>query len=88
MFSIHRHRKKFVILLLLALMMTLPISQPVEAQGNEKELFLVAQKAFDDGFYDVAIRYIDQFMVQYPKTDKLIQAKLLLGQCYFFKNKY
>ncbi len=59
-----------------------------QTQEGEKELFLVAQKAFEDGFYDVAMRYITQLFNQYPKTDKHIQANLLLGQCYFFKSQY
>lgn len=60
----------------------------VHAQINEKELFFVAQKAFEDGFYDIAIRYIEQFTQQYPQSAKQVQAKLLLGQCYFFQNQY
>lgn len=64
-----------------------PVS-PGQTQNDEKELFLVAQKAFEDGFYDVAIRYIDQFLEKYPQTEKRIEANLLLGQCYFFKNQY
>ncbi len=58
------------------------------AQINEAELFFVAQKAFEDGFYDIAVRYIEQFTQQYPQSAKQIQAKLLLGQCYFFQNQY
>ena len=58
------------------------------AQTEESELFLVAQKAFDDGFYDIAIRYIQEFFEKYPQTQKRIQAQLLLGQCYFFKGQY
>ena len=58
------------------------------AQGQEEELFLVAQKAFDDGFYDVAIRYIEQYLQQYPQTERSVPAKLLLGQCYFFQSQY
>ena len=55
---------------------------------DEKELFLVAQKAFEDGFYDVAIRYINQYLEKFPQTEKRMEANLLLGQCYFFKNQY
>jgi len=62
--------------------------QPIYAQENEKELFIVAQKAFEDGFYDVAMRYIDQLLNDYPQTQKRIEANLLLGQCHFFKNQY
>jgi len=57
-------------------------------EDSETELFLVAQKAVEDGFYDVAIRYTEQFLEQYPNTEKRMQANLLLGQCYFFKEQY
>lgn len=60
----------------------------VGADQTEDELFLVAQKAYEDGFYDVATRYIEQFQQKYPASPKSVQAKLLLGQCYFFKNQY
>jgi len=56
--------------------------------GQEEELFFVAQKAFEDGFYDIAIRYTNDFLEKYPATAKKVQAKLLLGQCYFFKSQY
>ena len=62
--------------------------KPVEAQSKERELFIVAQKAFEDGFYNVAIRYINQLLSEHPKTDKQVQSQLLLGQCYFFQAKY
>ncbi|MBF0478174.1 MAG: tetratricopeptide repeat protein [Candidatus Omnitrophica bacterium] len=58
------------------------------AANSDEELFLVAQKAFDDGFYDISIRYIEQLMKEYPQTTKIIESKLLLGQCYFFKSEY
>lgn len=61
---------------------------PARAQTDDKELFLVAQKAYEDGFYDVAVRYIDQLLTQHPDTNKRIEARLLLGQCYFFKSQY
>ncbi len=61
---------------------------PLPAQPSEKELFLVAQKAFEDGFYDVATRYIQQMQEQFPQTDRRVESNLLLGQCYFFKGQY
>lgn len=64
------------------------ISSSVQAQTNAQELFIVSQKAFEDGFYDVAIRYIEQLFQDHPQTDKRAQAQLLLGQCYFFKHQY
>ena len=63
-------------------------AQAPSTSAEETDLFLVAQKAFDDGFYDIAIRYIDEFLQKYPKSEKQIEVKLLQGQCYFFKSQY
>lgn len=68
--------------------LTLSSVSIAEAQNNDSELFLVAQKAFEDGFHDVAIRYVTQLLEEFPETQKRIQARLLLGQCYFFKSQY
>ena len=76
---------------LAVLAMTIVLSfSPLSARADQQqdELFLVAEKAFDDGFYDVAIRYVDQFQQKYPESSKKIQVQLLRGQCYFFKNQY
>jgi len=84
------HRIKLLVIIVTGLFTSLCASAPlVRAQDNdEAELFLVAQKAFEDGFYDVSMRYINQLFEENPKTEKHIQAKLLLGQCYFFKSQY
>lgn len=78
----------FLMILAAGLSLAGLIAPPARAQNAEKELFLVAQKAFEDGFYDVATRYIHQLLEEYPQTEKRIQASLLLGQCYFFKGQY
>lgn len=86
--------KKFVVGALLAVFfvggfVSNPAVVMAETQASpEEELFFVAQKAFDDGFYDVAIRYIEQFLQKFPATEHYAQARLLCGQCYFFKNQY
>lgn len=64
------------------------MSGPVQANVDEEELISTAQRAFNDGFHDVAIRYLEQFVPRYPDSPKINQAKLLLGQCYYFKNQY
>ncbi len=67
------------------------IPQVCLAQSNaadEKELFFIAQKAFDDGFYDIALRYIEQFLTDFPQSSYVSKANLLKGQCFFFKNQY
>ncbi len=86
-FYIYRRQLTTIIITTL-LWLSLYIVPRAYAVQEAKELFFVAQKAFEDGFYDVAIRYINQLLAQYPDTENSIQAKLLLGQCYFFKNEY
>ncbi len=60
----------------------------VYAQTDEDELFSTAQRAFDDGFHSVALRYLEEFLPKYPQSPKINQAKMLLGQCYYLKNDY
>ncbi len=63
--------------------------QMVFAQpAQDQELFSTAQRAYDDGFHDVAIRYLEEYMQTFPQAEKITQAKFLLGQSYFFKNQF
>ncbi len=78
--------KKFLCILAIGSLCLTPVQ--ITFADDETDLFSVAQKAFDDGFNDVAIRYINQFLAQYPQSQKTVQAKILLGQCYFFQNQY
>jgi len=65
-----------------------PAASFAQTQDQEKELFLLAQKSFEDGFYDIAMNFIDQLFKTYPDTTRGVEANLLLGQCYFFKSQY
>lgn len=60
----------------------------VAAGANEKDLLVVAQRAFEDGFYDVSLRYVNQLLTEFPQTTKIVEAHLLEGQSYFFKKQY
>jgi len=79
---------KKIIFILVCAAFCLSLLRPVFADEKEDELFFVAQKAFEDGFYDVALRYLDRFLKDYPQTSKRAQVELLIGQCYFFDNQY
>lgn len=84
-----RRAKKYnLTIIVFFLMLSVLAGRKVCAENSAQEIFLIAQKAFDDGFYDVAIRYINQLTQDYPQTDKIIQANLILGQCYYFKHQY
>src|SRR4030042_4990442 len=56
--------------------------------SKEEESYFVAEKAFDDGFYDVALGLFERFLKNYPASSKAAQINLLIGQCYFHQNRY
>ncbi|MBF0571606.1 MAG: tetratricopeptide repeat protein [Candidatus Omnitrophica bacterium] len=58
------------------------------AQSSETDLLSAAQQAFNDGFNDVAKRYLEDFLDKYPQSLDLSKAKLLLGQCDFLRGEY
>ncbi len=74
--------------LLIALVLLFPPSLALASASNEKELFVVAQRAFEDGFYDVSLRYVDQLFKEFPQNARQTEGHLLEGQCYFFKKEY
>lgn len=74
--------------LILTLLILSLAPRPLPAQTSDRELFLVAQKAFDDGFHDVSLRYLAQLLKDYPQTGYRVRGNLLAGQCYFFKSQY
>lgn len=55
---------------------------------KQEELLFVAQKALEDGFYDVSLGYLEQFLKDFPQTEKRPQVYLLLGQCYLNQDRY
>ena len=62
----------------------------LEASDNDKEqeLLFVAQKALEDGFYDVSLGYLERFLVDFPQTEKRAKVYLLMGQCYLHQNQF
>jgi TolA-binding protein len=63
-------------------------SHPASAQSAESDLLTAAQQAFNDGFSDVAIKYLDDYLEKFPESPHLPTAKLLLGQCDFLRGEY
>src|SRR5208283_1138014 len=79
------HRKIFWFILFIALVYTPHLGL---AQSTEIDLLSAAQQAFNDGFSDVATRYLEDFLDKYPQSPNLPTAKLLLGQCDFLQGRY
>lgn len=61
---------------------------PAFAQSTESDLLSAAQQAFNDGFSDVASKYLQDFLNKYPQSQNLPTAQLLLGQCDFLQGHY
>ena len=78
-------RKLFYFYLLIALVCAPHLGF---AQTTETDLLSAAQQAFNDGFSDVATRYLEDFLNKYPQSNNLATAKLLLGQCDFLRGEY
>ncbi|MDD5255492.1 MAG: tetratricopeptide repeat protein, partial [Candidatus Omnitrophica bacterium] len=64
---------------------------PAQAQqlsSKEAESLFVAQKAFEDGFYEVSLGLLERFLKNYPNSAKTPEVRLLIGQCYFYQNRF
>ncbi|MDP2937985.1 MAG: tetratricopeptide repeat protein, partial [Candidatus Omnitrophota bacterium] len=56
--------------------------------SKEEETLFVAKKAFEDGFYDVALGLFGRFLKNYPSSSKIPEVNLLTGECYFRQNRF
>lgn len=59
-----------------------------QSSGKEEESFFVAQKAFDDGFHELAISLLERFLKNYPGSSQYNTARLLIAQCYYYQSKF
>ncbi|MBN1912915.1 MAG: tetratricopeptide repeat protein [Candidatus Omnitrophica bacterium] len=48
----------------------------------------MANKAFEDGFYEVSLELLERFLKNYPSSKSIGKVHLLIGQCYFRQNKF
>ncbi|MBL7210440.1 MAG: tetratricopeptide repeat protein [Candidatus Omnitrophica bacterium] len=56
--------------------------------SKEEEALFVAEKAFGDGFYEVSLELLERFSKNYPNSSHQPQVELLIGQCYFYQNRF
>lgn len=59
-----------------------------ESAAKEEEVIFMAQKAYEDGFYDVSLGLLERFLNNYPASSRGIEANLLAGECYFQQGKF
>jgi len=55
---------------------------------KEAELLFMAKKAYEDGFYEVALGMLERFQKDFPGSVKTSEARLLVGQSYFHQGRY
>ena len=75
----------FIFLLFLTI---IPSFQLYAQESKEEEALFIAEKASEDGFYDVALGLFERFLKNYPASAKIPKVSLLIGQCYFHQNKF
>jgi len=56
------------------------------AQSGEEAEFAFAKKAFNDGFYSLAQENLEDFLRNFPATEHLYEAHLLLGRSLYYQN--
>lgn len=52
------------------------------------ELFFMAKKAYEDGFYEVSLGMLERFQKDFSGSAQAKEARLLSGQCYFQQGRY
>ncbi len=48
------------------------------AQSTETDLLSAAQQAFNDGFSDVATRYLEDFLDKFPQSPNLTDGQIII----------
>ncbi|MDD5044517.1 MAG: tetratricopeptide repeat protein [Candidatus Omnitrophica bacterium] len=54
---------------------------------KEEEALVLASKAFNDGFYDVSLGILDNFLEDDPATERAAEVNLNIGKCYLYQGK-
>lgn len=81
--------KKLLISFILLPVFCLLFSAGAFAQtAQDEDALLLAQKAFDDGFYDTGLTLFNRFLDDFPASGHAGEANLYIGRCYFHQKKY
>jgi len=77
-------RRLLIIPVLIVLIANSIVFAAIETEDEE---FSFANKAFEDKFYEIAKEQFASFAKKYPRSNKIDQAYLMLGQCYYNLDK-
>src|SRR3989338_5209057 len=75
--------KSYIFLIIFAIFSRHPV---FAVENLEESDLLFAKKALSDGFYGLAEERFENFLESYPRTSRLYEAHLLLGQCLYYQN--
>ena len=59
-----------------------------QTSPKEEETLFVAKKAYEDGFYEVSLGMLERFLKNYPDSERIPEAKLLIGECYYHQSRF
>jgi len=60
---------------------------PSQSENPEEALY-VAKKAYEDGFYKVALNLFQRFLKNFPQSQNVPEVNLYIAQCYFQQNEF
>ncbi|MFC1703618.1 tetratricopeptide repeat protein [Candidatus Omnitrophota bacterium] len=81
-------RKTYRLLLVTLVLASFCLCAASAETNKEEELFFVAQKSFEDGFYDVSLGYFERFLQEFPETTRRAEAYLMIAQCYLKQDRF
>lgn len=79
---------KIIYLSIIFFIISFFINNPEAGASGERRDFYVAQQSLGDGFYDVAIEKLRAFISDFPKSENINSARLLLGRSYYEKKNF
>lgn len=77
----------FILFSFFAAWQSRPLCAQTQGEKEEEALF-VAKRAFEDHFYEVALGLFERFLKNYPDSAKTAEVNLLIGECYFYQDKF
>jgi tetratricopeptide (TPR) repeat protein len=76
-----------LIIILIIILLLLP-SLSAQTVSREEEALYVAKKAYEDGFYEVALNLFQRFITNFPQSQSVSEASLFIAQCCLQKDKF
>ena len=56
--------------------------------AREEEAFYVARKAYEDGFFEVALSLFEHFLEKFAESQKAIEVKVYIARCFLYQGRY